>query len=113
VTERLNRLKERGVIEGISARLSYPKIGKSVTVFIQVSEVTVPYATFEKFVEENPHIIECHRITGSISYMMKAVVRDMQHLQSLIDELVPYGTLNTSLVIKSPVPYKKVEPVEE
>lgn len=112
VSERMNKLMDQGVIEGFSARISYPKIGKHVTVFIQVSDLNVSYETFEKYAQENPDIIECHRITGAISYMLKAVLKDMQHLEALIDELVPFGTLNTSVVVKSPVPHKHVTPAE-
>lgn len=111
VRERLNRLQEQGVIEGISARVSYPKVGRHIISFIQMSDMKVPYATFENFAAENSDILECHRITGAISYMLKAAVKDMNHLEILIDELVNYGIVNTSIVVKSPTLSKIVVPI--
>lgn len=111
VTERLNRLREHGVIEGIGARLSFSKVGRSISAFIQLSDVKVAYQTFEEFAEEQDKILECHRITGAISYMMKVAVKDMEELDQLVDQLVIYGTVNTSIILKSPVAHKTVTPI--
>ncbi|PRO64540.1 Lrp/AsnC family transcriptional regulator [Alkalicoccus urumqiensis] len=110
VTERMNRLKDHGVIENISARICFPKVGINVSAFMQLRDVTVALQTFEEFAGSHPCILECHRITGAISYMLKVAVSDMAELDRLIDELIAYGDVNTSIVLKSPVPYKMIQP---
>ncbi len=112
VTERMNRLRDHGVIEGIGARLSFSKVGRSISAFIQLSDVSVAYQTFEEFVAHHDKILECHRITGAISYMMKVAVKDMNELDELVDDLISYGTVNTSIILKSPVSYKTVTPIK-
>jgi len=47
--------------------------------------------------------VECHRITGNDSYIMKVAVADVAHLEALLDRLTPYGDLTTSIVLSSPV----------
>jgi len=111
ISERLNRLEEKGVIEGFSARVSPKAIGRDVLVFIQLSQLRIhSYSDFEKSIQENPDIIECHRLTGEVSYLLKAAVTGMEHLSQLIDHLLPYGNVNTSLVLSSPVPFRCITP---
>jgi Lrp/AsnC family leucine-responsive transcriptional regulator len=111
VTERLNRLQEKGVIEGFSARVCPKAIGRDVIVFIQLSELkTSSYTEFEKWIMQDPDIIECHRLTGAVSYLLKAAVTGMDHLSKLIDRLTPYGNVNTSIVLSSPVSFRCITP---
>lgn len=110
VSERMTRLREQGVIEGIAARVSPAAVGRNVLLFIQVSEVKIPYHEFEAIMVEHPDIIECHRVTGMVNYFLKAAVNDMNHLRTLIDYLIPFGIINTSIVLKSPVENKSVLP---
>lgn len=111
ITERLKRLQERGIIEGFSAKVSLKAIGRDVIVFIQVSEIKIfSYTEFEKWIMQDPDIIECHRLTGSVSYLLKAAVAGMDQLSKLIDRLTPYGNVNTSIVLSSPVAFRCITP---
>jgi len=113
ITERLLRLQERGVIEGFSARISPAKIGKDTILIIQVSELKVSITEFEKMIAEDSDIIECHRVTGHIGYFMKAAVSGMEGLRLLVDRLMPYGNLYTSVVLTSPVTFRPLLPDSE
>jgi Lrp/AsnC family leucine-responsive transcriptional regulator len=42
--------------------------------------------------------------------MLKAAVSGMESLQKLVDQLSPLGTINTSIVLSSPVSYRPVLP---
>lgn len=110
VTERLTRLMEAGVISKISAVVPPAKVGRNILLFIQVSEITTAYSEFEAMVANHPDILECHRITGVVDYLLKAAVNDMDHLRKLSDDLIEYGTINTSIVLKSPISSKNILP---
>ena len=110
VTERLHRLCEHRVIEGFNARISLPAIGRNILVVIQISQIRTGPDEFETMVAAHPDILECHRVTGSVSYFLKAAVADMNSLKRLVDHFVPYGTINTSVVLSSPVSYRPVVP---
>ncbi len=51
-------------------------------------------------------MVECHRITGDDCYFMTLYVRDVEHLEELIDRFAPYGQTTTSIVQSSPVPQR-------
>ncbi len=51
-----------------------------------------------------PEVVECHRITGDDCFLIKAHVRDVAHLEQLIDQLATYGDTTTSIIQSSPVP---------
>ena len=53
-------------------------------------------------------MVECHRITGDDCYFMKAHVRDVAHLEEVIDRFAAYGQTTTSIVQSSPVPARGV-----
>ncbi len=110
VTERLHRLEENGVIEWYGAKVSPAAIGRGVMVFIQVSDLKITPKDFEEMIKEETDIIECHRVTGTVGYFLKAALTDMDSMRILIDRLIPYGNINTSVVLTSPVPYRTLLP---
>jgi Lrp/AsnC family leucine-responsive transcriptional regulator len=44
---------------------------------------------------------------------MKVHVRSVEHLESLIDRLTPFGTTSTSIVLSSPVEKRAINRAEE
>lgn len=110
VTERMRRLQEKGVVEGFTARISPAAIDKSILVLIQLRELRGEFQSFEEFVKADTEIIECHRVTGESCYMMKAAVSSLAQLEALINRLMPYGQVQTSIVLSSPVPHRVLLP---
>lgn len=110
VAERVKRLQDSGIIEGYSARVSAKAIGREMLVFIQLSDVRVhALSDLEHCIVEDPDIIECHRLTGSVSYLLKAAVGRIDQLGELINRLLAFGSVNTSIVLSSPVPYRHLK----
>jgi Lrp/AsnC family transcriptional regulator, leucine-responsive regulatory protein len=79
--------------------------------------IEVPGANHKKFEALVVEVLECHRTTGTDCYAMKAVLASIDHLQTLLDKLVPWGSPVTSIVISSPVPGRGIQcgrgPAEE
>jgi Lrp/AsnC family leucine-responsive transcriptional regulator len=44
---------------------------------------------------------------------MKVHVRSVEHLESLIDRLTPFGTTSTSIVLSSPVEKRAINRIED
>ena len=59
--------------------------------------------------QRTPEVVECLRITGEDCFLMKLHLRDVDHLEEVIDQFVPYGQTTTSIVQSSPVPGRGVE----
>ena len=111
ITERIYRLQDKGVIEEFTARISLAALGKEILLIIQVGGLKVSVEEFERIAAKDPDIIECHRVTGDMSYFLKAAVDNMKSMRLLIDRLIPYGNINTSTVLASPVPYRHVKAI--
>lgn len=110
VSERLARLQEQGMITGFGARVPPAAVGRGMLLFIQISQLRVHHLEFEKHIRSQPYILECHRVTGTVSYMLKAAVSGMESLQKLVDQLTPFGTINSSIVLSSPLEFRPVLP---
>ncbi|MCC8354679.1 Lrp/AsnC family transcriptional regulator [Bacillus sp. AF23] len=113
VNERLRRLQDNGVIQGFTARVSAEAIGKGTIVIIQIGNLKIECRRFEELIIEETDILECHRVTGTNSYFLKAAVATMKDLEALVDRLIPYGQLNTSVVLSSPIPSRPLLPVTD
>lgn len=84
---RVRALKERGVITRYVALVDAPKVGLSVSVFIQVSlekQVESALENFEAAMNRYSEVMECYLMTGDSDYLIRVVVEDVQALQRFI-----------------------------
>lgn len=110
VAERVRRLEEAGVITGYHAAVNPAKLGLALLAFIRLGEVGDRGERVAALVRELPEVLECHRVTGSDSYILKIMATSIEHLEALIDRFNPYGQVTTSLVLSSAVVRHLVEP---
>jgi Lrp/AsnC family leucine-responsive transcriptional regulator len=108
VADRVQRLEEDGVIGGYHAALDARAIGLSLTAVIRIRPAPRELRKVADLIRETPEVVECHRITGEDCYFLKAHVRDVDHLEEVIDRFVAYGQTTTSIVQSSPVPLRGV-----
>lgn len=112
INERIKKLQESNVIQGFTTKISPEAIGKEIIVMIEVNNVKVECHKFEELIQDEYDIVECHRITGQSSYIMKAIVPNMKRVRELIDRLIPFAQLNTSVVLSSPIQNRLLLPDE-
>jgi Lrp/AsnC family transcriptional regulator, leucine-responsive regulatory protein len=109
VIERVRKLEDSGVITGYRAEVDTAKIGLPITAFVRMSITGVDYSHIIEVAEQSNEVLECHRGTGGDSFIMKVAVSSVEHLQELIDRLVPYGITTTTIVLSSPVKRRIIE----
>ncbi|MFC5468105.1 Lrp/AsnC family transcriptional regulator [Cohnella suwonensis] len=102
--ERVKKLEERGVIEAYRANLSAEALNKSVTAFILFE--TERCHAFAEFCKEHPEVMECHRLAGQYSYLVKLVTDSVRTLEQFIDAAMPYGKSSTHIQLSSPVAHR-------
>ncbi|HEY7349968.1 MAG TPA: Lrp/AsnC family transcriptional regulator [Ktedonobacterales bacterium] len=112
VAERVRKLEEAGIIAGYHARVCPEKIGYALMAFIRVESPSEKCPIVSAFIADLPEVLECHRVTGSDSFILKVIVVSVAHLEALLDRLMPYGQLTTSVVLSSPVKNRVIEPQE-
>ena len=113
VVERVKRMEEAGIIVGYHADIDPMKVGLPITAFIRMSVVGDVFTRITAVVKNSPEVVECHRGTGADSFIMKVHVRSVEHLESLIDRLTPFGTTSTSIVLSSPVEKRAISRMDE
>jgi Lrp/AsnC family transcriptional regulator, leucine-responsive regulatory protein len=104
VAERLQRLEQAGVIRGYAADVDPRALGLTLTVVIRIRPAPREITKVAELARRTPEVVECNRITGDDCYIMRAHVRDVEHLEEVIDRFVAYGQTTTSIVQSSPVP---------
>ena len=105
VAERVHRLEKLGVIRGFHADVDLERLGLPILIFVRLS-MAGPEAlvrTFQQQAKLWDEVLECHRVTGSDSFIVKARVVSVEHLERFLDKLGHYGTTSTSTVLSSPV----------
>jgi Lrp/AsnC family leucine-responsive transcriptional regulator len=105
VAERVYRLEKLGVIRGFHADISLERLGMPILIFVRLS-MAGPESlvrTFQAQVKKWQEVLECHRVTGSDSFIVKARVVSVEHLERLLDKLGHYGSTSTATVLSSPV----------
>lgn len=81
VLSRTQRLQREGFILGYEARLNPAKLGRGMTVFVEVLlDRTTPnvFDEFKAAVQVHDDIMECHLVAGGFDYLIKLRVADMQ-----------------------------------
>ena len=85
VADRIRKLEEAGVITGYVARVNPRKLGKDITAFIGVGiEHPKFFESFAKKVLGNPEVLECHRVVGQDSYLLKVRTANTESLDRLL-----------------------------
>ena len=110
VIERVHRLEERQVITGYRTLVDPAKVGLPVRAFVKVTVAGDKLAKFSALVRKLPEVLQCHRVTGAESFMVQVAVRDVTHMEEVIDYMMPYVATNTSMILASPVPWNSILP---
>lgn len=88
---RIKRLEEQGVIERRVAVINPKAIGLGITAFVTIridSHNGEWLGAFATCIDDIPEIVECHRMTGDVDYLLKLLVRDLEHYDKVYQHLI-------------------------
>ena len=83
---RVKQLEGDGVIQGYAANVDQRQLGLDVTAYVEVTMEKQPDSKTDAFhscVAGEPHIVECHAMSGSHDYLMKVVARTIDHFSEI------------------------------
>ncbi len=103
VADRLRRLERDGVITGYRAELEPKALGYTLSAIMRVRPSARQLPKVAELSRESPEVVECHRITGEDCFYLKLHVRDIEHLEEVVDRFLTYGQTTTSIIQSSPV----------
>ena len=88
---RIKRLEEEGVIKQTVALLNARHLNLGTTVFVTLKTANHSEAWFEKFVKavrDIPEVVEIHRMSGDVDYLMRIVVPDIDAYDVVYKRLI-------------------------
>jgi Lrp/AsnC family leucine-responsive transcriptional regulator len=88
---RIKRLEDTGVIQGYQAQISHAALGLNICVMVTVRVAKHGPDTGQQFLEairKRPEITECLLVTGSIDYLLRVWVRDVEALRDFIRDVL-------------------------
>ena len=110
VAERVARLQESGAITGFHAAVDPRALGLTLSAILRIRPAPRELPKVAQLARDTPEVVECHRITGDDCFFLKLHVRDVEHLEEVIDAFAFYGQTTTSIMQTSPVPRRAVSP---
>lgn len=108
VAERLARMEDDGVITGFHAAIDPRALGYTLSAILRIRPAPRQLSTVAGLARDTPEVVECHRMTGEDCFFMKLHVRDVGHLEEVIDAFAFHGQTTTSILQSSPVPRRAV-----
>ncbi|MBU0475612.1 MAG: Lrp/AsnC family transcriptional regulator [Bacteroidetes bacterium] len=88
LSERLNKLEEKGIITGYYTKLNLKNFGLDLMAFITIhTDSSKHYDSFAENVKNTEEILECYAVLGEGSHIMKAIVKDSLSLEKLLSKI--------------------------
>ncbi|NKB50158.1 MAG: winged helix-turn-helix transcriptional regulator [Alphaproteobacteria bacterium] len=95
--KRINRMREDGIIKRQTAVLDASRLGFGLTVFVSIKTGEHSSDWLEAFsgkITDMPEVMEFHRMSGDVDYMLKVIVRDMKTFDEFYKRLIGITALN-------------------
>lgn len=108
VAERIRRLEDKGVIAGYHAAINVRALGRPLHVYFRVFVPPREYPRFIRSMEKLPEVLECSHVTGVESFIVKAAVTSVEHLEALITKMTAFGETTTSVVLSTAIERKTI-----
>jgi Lrp/AsnC family leucine-responsive transcriptional regulator len=106
--ERIKNLEASGIIKGYRVEVDRAKLGYPILAFIRMNTEGEKCHGLQRSIAKMPEVMECHRVTGEGSYMIRAALSSVGQLEALIDRLLPFGSPTTSIVLSTTLPLRNV-----
>lgn len=111
VSERLKRLTETGVIRRFTVDVAPKALGYQFQAIVRIRPLPGKQQAVEKLLREMPEVIECDKVTGDDCFIARMHLRDIEELDSLLEDLTRWAETNSSLVKAMTVP-RRLPPLD-
>jgi len=114
VADRIRKLDASGVVLGYVARLDPRLMGNDIRAFVGV-RISHPrhHDAFTRRIDQIGDVLECHRVAGLDSYLLKVVSKNTDDLISGTLRRIPGVTRTTTTIVLATVKETTVVPLQE
>lgn len=83
VRERINKLKDSGIIKNYTIDIDYSALGYDIDIIIEIVIKNNLYKDFKTFIAEQSHVAFCYRISGDSCFLFKGRFKTMQDCRNV------------------------------
>ncbi len=112
VSERIKKMEDAGIIQSYNTLVSPFEVGYQLKALITLRAFMGMLKPFLEKVKTYDEVINCYRITGNENIVMEVVLKNQQHLESFIDQLIVYGETKTQIVLSHVIKHNEVKPLK-
>ncbi|NKI68607.1 winged helix-turn-helix transcriptional regulator [Collimonas pratensis] len=103
VSERLQRLEERGVIRAFTIDIDPQALGYQLQAIVRIRPLPGKLQAVQKLIEQTPEFCECDKVTGEDCFIARLFVRSIAQLDQIIDRIADKAETNTAIVKAQPI----------
>src|SRR5882757_7905161 len=103
VSERLQRLGERGVIRSFTVDIDPRAMGYHLQAIVRIKPLPGKLQAVQKLIEEIPEFTECDKVTGDDCFIGRLHLRSIEQLDQILDRITDKAETSTAIVKTQPV----------
>src|SRR5215469_11001658 len=106
VAERVKRMEEAGVIAGYRAVVNPRKLGYEIDAMIRLRCDGGICARVGSLVADIPEVLDCRRLAGEDSALLRVVAMSISHLETVLDRLLKiHSSISTTTLVVLQTPH--------
>ncbi|WP_109353988.1 Lrp/AsnC family transcriptional regulator [Sphingorhabdus sp. EL138] len=98
IKERIHKMEDAGAIQGFTIVVDPTVFGLCVAAHIRMRAMPGEVKRVAQMLIDLPEVVEADRVTGEDCFMAKVIVSDVQELQSVVDQFLPFSSTDTAIV---------------
>lgn len=106
VAERVKRLEEAGVIAGYRAVIEPKRLGYAIEAMVRLRCDGGICARIGTVVADIPEVLDCRRLAGEDSALLRVVAMSVGHLETVLDRLLKiHASISTTTLVVLQTPH--------
>ena len=101
VRSRIEEMRNEGVIKGFYADIDCNVIDSVIKTYINVDVAPSLKEKLYQFLNDSPCVLECDRVTGEYSLIIKTVFKNTSEMDKFINMLQTFGRTKTQIVFST------------
>lgn len=103
IRERVQRLQDRGVIQGFTLEISASALGYSLEAVVRFRPFPGKKHLLQAQIETTARIVQCDKVTGEDGFVARILLKDIGELDPLLESFGRLASTHTSIIKSSPV----------
>lgn len=103
VRERINKMKDMGIIKKYTIDIDYKTLGYDIDVIINIVIKNNLYKIFKTFIATQDNVEFCYRISGDSCFIFKVHFKNMMDVERFVDNLQEYGHTKTHFIFSKTI----------